>query len=312
MNEYVPDILVPYPGAGENPAEQDIFVYLRPESNGVLVESTLLSVLRRSGAYKKQIFLVYLANLPGEFIMRSRITEEHYSVKMKFAVSGRKLFTPAMKEAFLRKFGITAEHARILGAFEALSVLGMSPEELFSVWVEVCDILNFNDQTIKKIGDSYIVNCDIPQIVSMRYAGTNIAVMVFRTTMNYSEFKEIVRMMEKALLDAGILFPDRPASRIFHYSRGPFEQVLDSMGYLYTHGAVRVPAQELPFPRFLASQGLPFSVVEGLIRHPIIRCQGVDGAVREESIYANTREASYSQALEKIHCIGSQVILCER
>ncbi|MCL1818432.1 MAG: hypothetical protein FWG35_05825 [Spirochaetaceae bacterium] len=308
--EHNPAILIPYPGAGEDPAEQDIFVYLRPESNGVLVESTLLRVVKRSEKYKKQIFLVYLANLPGEFIMRNRITENHYPLKLKFAARGRRLFTPAMKEAFSRKFRTGFEEAKILGAFEALDVLGMNPEELFSVWATDHDFMAINDQTIKKIHGHYVVNCDIPQLVSLRYAGKNIAVMIFRTSLSCREFAEIVRMMEKALLDAGILLPDRPASRIFHYSRGPFEQVLDGQGYLYTREADRVPPEQLPFPRFLASRGVEFSVVEGILQHPLIRYSGEGGLIREESIYSHTRGASYAEAWEKLRDIRSQVILC--
>ena len=307
--EHNPAILIPYPGAGENPAEQHIFVYLRPESNGVLVESTLLRAVKRSGKYKKQIFLVYLANLPGEFIMRNRITENHYNVKLKFAALGQKLFTPAMKEAFSRKFKTDFEEAKILGAFEALDVLGMNPEELFSVWVTDNDYMTVNDQAIKKIDDRYVVNCDIPQLVCSRYAGKNIAVMIFRTSLNYREFLEMVRMMEKALLDAGILLPDRPASRIFHYSRGPFEQVLDAQSYLYTQAAAPIPSEELPFPRFLASQGVEFPFVRDLLRRPLVRYSAKGDRIREESIYAYTRGASYAEAWEKMRGAWSQVIL---
>jgi hypothetical protein len=305
----VPEILIPYPGAGDSSGEQDIFVYLRPESNGVLVESTLLKVVRSSKEYKKQIFLVYLANLPGEFIMRNHIAADHYSVKLKFAALGRKLFTSAMKEAFSRKFAADYESARILGAFEALREMRINAEELSTLWVPDSDLLMVNDQTIKKAGGYYIVNYDIPQLVRSRYAGTNMAVMIFRTRMNYREFREIVRLMENALLDAGILPPDRPAAHVFHYSRGPFEQVLDGQGYLYTQDAVHIPLEELPFPRFLAARGLPFSSVWGLLRQPIIRYAGEDGRLQEESLYVYTREASYAEAWEKIRGIRSQVIL---
>jgi hypothetical protein len=81
------------------------------------------------------------------------------------------------------------------------------------------------------------------------------------------------------------------------------------MGYLYTQGAARIPPEELPFSRFLASQGAGFSVVQGLLQHTIIRYAGKDGSIREETIYAYTRQASYAEAWEKMRSLRSQVIL---
>jgi hypothetical protein len=304
-----PAVLIPYPGVSGNPAEQDIFVYLRPESNGVLVESAMLKVVERNPDYKKRLFLAYLANLPGEFIMRNRITEGHYPIKLKFAALGRKLFTPAMRKCFSRKFGVDFSSAKILGSFTALGVLGMRPEELFNFWVPEEDIMVVNDQTIKKIGEYYVVNCDIPELIHMRYEDKNIAVMIFRTCMSYREFKEIVRKMEEALLEAKILLPDRPSSRIFHYSKGPFEQVLDGLGYLYTPDAVHIPLSDLPFPRFLTSRGIEFPVLWGLIQNPIVRYTDAAGAPREDSLYNYTREDSYEDAWKKILTITAQVFL---
>jgi hypothetical protein len=304
-----PAVLIPYSGVSEDPAEQDIFVYLRPESNGVLVESAMLKVIERNPGYKKRLFLAYLANLPGEFIIRNRITEDHYPIKLKFAALGAKLFTPAMKKCFSREFGVDFSSAKILGSFTALVVLGMSPEELFNFWVSEKDIIITNDQTIKKIGEYYVVNCDIPHLVHMRYEDKNIAVMIFRTRMNYREFREIVNEMEDALLEAKILLPQRPSSRVFHYSKGPFEQVLDGLGYLYTPEAVHIPLSDLPFPRFLTSRGIGFPVLWGLIQNPIVRYTDAQGAPREDSLYNYTREDSYEEARKKILSITAQVFL---
>jgi hypothetical protein len=305
-----PAVLIPYPGASADTSEQDIFVYLRPESNGVLVESTMLKVIERNPNYKKQLFLVYLANLPGEFIFRNHITEDHYPTKMKFAALGAKIFTDAMRNSFSRHFGVDFSRAKIIGSFEALRILATSPEDLFNIWVSQEDILLVNGQTIKKIGDYYVINCDIPELVDeMKYRETNIAVMIFRTALGYKEFEVIIKMMENALLDANILLPEWPSSRIFHYSKGPFEQVLDGLGYLYSPEADHIPLSDLPFPRFLASRSLDFSVLWGLMRNPLVRYAGADGVIHEDNIFSYTQGDSYEEAWEKIFTIRSQVLL---
>jgi hypothetical protein len=305
-----PSILIPYPGAGANPGEQDIFVCLRPESNGVLVESIMLRVIQQNPDYRERLSLVYLANLPGEFVLRNRITADHYPVRLRFAEEGKRLFTQYMKDTFSKKFGLPFSRARILGGFEALEPLGMSSQELFRVWVANEDIITLDGQTIKKIGDCYVVNPDIPELMRVNYyMGTNIAVMIFRTTMHYADFTQIVQMMEKALLDAQVLLPEQPVARIFHYSKGPFEQILDGMGYLFTPEAVHIPLSDLPFSRFLESKGMDFSLALGYIRHPIIQYAAPGGDLWEKSIYDYTQGDSYEKTWEKLLAVRSQAIL---
>jgi hypothetical protein len=307
--DHNPAVLIPYPGLSTNPGEQDIFVYLRPESNGVLVESIMLRVIQQDPAYKRRLFLVYLANLPGEFILRNRLTAGHYPVRLRFAEEGARLFTRSMKEVFSREFGVPFSRARILGGFEAMSALNMSCVELFKVWVGDEDIISLNGQTIKKIGDCYVVNPDIPELMHINYEGTNIAVMIFRTTMNYAEFTRIIQMMEKTLVEARILLPKQPSARVFHYSKGPFEQVLDGLGYLFTPGAVHIPLSDLPFSRFLESRGMDFSLTLGYLLHPIIQYADERGRLWEKSIYDYTRENSYEETWEKLLAIKSQALL---
>jgi hypothetical protein len=287
---------------------QDIFVYLRPESNGVLVESTMLRIIQKDPDYKKKIFLVYLTNLPGEFVLKNHIVEEHYAVKLKFAVLGRKIFTPYMKSVFSREFGADMDTLPAIGSFEALRILSLSPEELFRYWVPEKDFRIICGQSIKKIGDLYVVNYDIPALLQKNVRGTDIAVMIFRTSLSYLEFKDIIGRMESALLDAKILSPEIPPSRVFHYSKGPFEQLLDGMGYVYSQEGVHVPMENLSFARFLVSRGVDFSVVRGLIKNPIVT-EGSAEDQKENTIYSLTKEASYQDAFDKLLNLNSQIII---
>ena len=73
-----PTVVIPYAGTSDDLRCRDIFVYLRPETNGVLAESSLLRVIGNSSLYRERIELIYLANIPGEFIIENKIVEDHY------------------------------------------------------------------------------------------------------------------------------------------------------------------------------------------------------------------------------------------
>ena len=107
----LPSILVPYPGPRVESDVQDIALYLRPESNGVLVESTIMRVI--TSGYRQNTRMVYLANIPGDFVVARRVVERHYRLKIQFARSGKDAFTPQMQRRFERAFGwhllLTAE-----------------------------------------------------------------------------------------------------------------------------------------------------------------------------------------------------------
>lgn len=304
-----PTVLIPYPGVSDDPGMQDIFVYLRPESNGVLVESVMLKAIQNNPEFKKRLFFVYLANVPGDFILKNHITEGHYALKMKFAVLGKNLFTAAMKESFTGRFGEDFVQARIVGSFEALRIFSMKPSELFEIWVPEEDFAVFNGQTVKKINDHYVVNYDIPALLHTKNREKDIAVMILRTSLAYREFKAIIGQMEKALHEAGILLPETPASRVFHYSKGPFEQILDGIGYLYTPDAVHIQLEDLSFSRYLASRSVEFPEIRGLLDNPIILYRGTDGGLHEENLYTYTLEDSFDGAYEKLRTIEAQVVI---
>ncbi|MCK5199565.1 MAG: hypothetical protein KAR21_14495, partial [Spirochaetales bacterium] len=130
-----PTIVVPFAGACESTQCQDVFVYLRPESNGIAVESALMKGVSKIPDWQKNINLVYLANLPGDFLNEKGVVEEHYQTRVKFAKRGKNLFTPFMGRIFENHFKIGFGEAEVIGSFEALSILGLDEEELFSLWV---------------------------------------------------------------------------------------------------------------------------------------------------------------------------------
>ncbi len=252
-----PKIIVPFrdvAGARDSERCQDIVVYLRPETNGIQTESVLFRVFK-DPAWNAKVSLVYLANVPGEFLLQRGVVERHYSARVKFAREGGAAFTPAMRDTFSRFFGRPFEPAHVLGAFEAMERLGMDEEALFRIWVPVHDLLEIEGQLVKRTGDLFIVNYDIPALLTKHNSGTDVAAMVFRTELSYDEFKSAVGQIRRNLVREGLLDPDKPEHRVFHWSRGPFEQLLDAQGYVYNVRDEAVDLHELAFGRYLLGRG---------------------------------------------------------
>lgn len=300
-----PQVLVPYPGPETDPGIQDIFVYMRPETNGVVGEREVLKVVEECPQYKVDLHLIYLANIPGEFIASNHIVERHYAVKMSFAVHGKRLFTERMKERFRDHFGTEFETAPVIGAFEALDRLNVRAEELFSQWVDEPDILVVDGQTVKRVGAFFVVNYDIPALIHKNNRNTDIAVMLFRTRMGYEDFLSLTSKMRQGFIERGMLGSRGSVSRVFHYSKSPVEQILDGLGYLYGPQADRVPMRELSFAAFLLQHGVTEAQIRGLLDNPIATFETGRGRI-EDSVIAYTRNESYERALEKLRAMVSQ------
>ena len=301
----MPQVLVPYPGLDADPSTQDIFVYMRPETNGVVGEREVLRVIEKYPQYKVDLHLVYLANIPGEFIVRNHIVERHYAVKMSFAVHGKRLFTERMKERFREHFDTEFASAPIIGAFEALDRLDVRAEELFSQWVDEPDILVVDGQTVKRVGAFFVVNYDIPALIHKNNRNTDIAVMLFRTQMGYQDFLSLTSKMRQGFIDRGMLGTQGSVSRVFHYSKSPVEQILDGLGYLYSSDGRRIPMRELSFAAFLLQHDVSEAQIGGLLDNPIATFETSRGRI-EDSVIAYTRNESYERALEKIRTMVSQ------
>jgi len=233
---------------------------------------------------------------------------KRYSVKLFFTVGGKNVFTPFMKEKFEEHFRITFDSATIVGGFEALELLKMNYNELFNIWVPENNVLTINGQSIKKYRDVFIVNYDVPAILHKNNYKTDIAVMIFRSTLNVDFFHDMITEMAKRCHDAAILDPLKPVERVFHYSKSPYEQILDSLGYIYSSGAEHVEFEEISFFNYLLSKGLSKSDVLNIIRHPIMHFKS-DSRLIEENIFLYTMDMSYSEAYSCLSTVVSQPYL---
>ncbi len=276
---------------------QDMIVYLRPETNGIQTESVLFRVFKEP-IWHNKVDLVYLANVPGQFLMDHGVVERHYSHRIRFARQGAEAFTSEMKETFSRFFGIPFEKARVVGAFEALSLLKMDEEALFRIWVPVYDLLDIEGQLVKRVSDGlFVVNYDIPALLTKHHAATDVAAMVFRTELSYDEFRPAVDQIRLSLVKEGLLDPDKPEHRVFHWSRGPFEQLLDAEGYVYTVRDEPVPYGELAFGRYLLERGETEESIRAALRDPFASGRNLFTATlfdTFEQAYAEFRAAQES------------------
>ncbi len=297
MNDSLPTVIIPYVGSTDSDQPRDIFVYLRPETNGVLVESTLLQVVEGSKQYRDKVELVYLANIPGEFIVNNGIIENRNRYKMPFAREGGALFTDRMKERFERYFLDSFSESRVVGAFDALDMLDLDEEELFNIRVPLAHVFNVNCQTVKKIQDIYVVNYDIPALIHKNSNKTDIAVMLFRSTQSNSEFHQMIEEMATSLREGGILGDVSRIGRAFHYTKGPFEQILDARGHLYNPDGSHVSLYHMQFCSFLRAKGILCSEVDKTLDNPIMEFRADNGEIREECLYIYSQDASYQEAL---------------
>jgi len=301
METRLPSVLVPYGGPCSEPGFQDIFVCLRPETNGVLVESILLRAMRSDPAYRDRVSLAYLANLPGDFMARNRVVEEHYAIKRYFAERGGAAFTPWMRRAFTERFGLEPPEGRVVGAFQAMRLLGLDAEGLFHLWVPDECFCVIHGQSIKRYGELFIVNYDIPSLLRKNGPGTDVAAMVFRTDLGYDGFERLVRGMEEALVEEGVIREDVPPSYVFHYSKGPLEQILDATGYLYDSDASHLPLEDISFAAYLEARGLGPEDIRSYLSHPIVRA----ASGGEAYLFDLTRHDSYEAAYRKLLELGS-------
>lgn len=295
----MPTIIVPYKWPIAEPSHEDVFVYLRPETNGVRVESLLLRTIRDNPLYREGITIAYLANVPGDFIAYNRIVEEHYSDRIYFTLQGKEAFTPRMRARFEESFGVPFERAQILGAFEAMRTMGWSSEQLFELRVDPGDLCTMNAQSVKRTEGLFVVNYDIPAILHKNHAETDIAVMILRSNLELDDFHRLIEDIRASLVDGEVLSPATPLSHALHYSKSPFEQILDAKGYLYAPDGSHCPLETIRFSSWLIEHGLDEGVIRGLLRYPIFEFAEPDGSIVEEHLFVYTAGDSYLAASEK-------------
>ena len=113
--------------------------------------------------------------------------------------------------------------------------------------------------------------------------------------------------MRDALVDKGLLSSDRPASRAFHYSKGPMEQLLDATDYLRRPDGEAIAFDDLSFVAYACRRGFTSAELMAAVRSPVCLFERPDGSRFEESIFNYTATDSYDEALGKLRTIRAQL-----
>ena len=294
-----PTIVLPFIESTFDSKAKDLYLYLRPETNGIRVESLLFGIIHNDEEFRKNISLVYLANLPGDFVSKHRVIERHYALKCEMAKRGRESFTSTMIERFENWYKVKWDDVEVVSAYEAMDILKIDSKALFKTWVKNQDFFYTYGQSIKKIGNLYVINYDIPELLKKNSSSTDIAVMVLRTTLSNKSLSSLISKMEIALKESGAIDPKTPPRRCFHYTKSPLEEILDGDGYLYTDEGNKVKMKSISFASYLLNRGVDMKDIISWVYYPIVTIND-NGYNKEIYLYDYLMGDSYEEAFEKI------------
>lgn len=308
-----PDVLIPYSmdphGLGESSVT---LISVRPETNTVNYEASILRSIR------KYADVVYLASLSGSLVNKKAIVASHYSSQLQFAINGKKELSryPEMKRLFREKFMVEFEAAPIIGPFEALLDyrLKRDADELFETFVPENDFLEMYGQTVKKIGDYYVINYDMPAVITRHHENTavfNIAVRMKSISYRFSGIHHLIyENMRKSkstlLIDSEkrkeMAWYNR-VRRTYHISRSHIEAMFDLKDYVFVNDTARIKYKDTPLGRKLLDEwGFEEDRLEKCMQrlkeNPMVYLKE-DGRHRLVNIVLEGKERRHSTFLEK-------------
>ncbi|HLP59956.1 MAG TPA: hypothetical protein VK186_14035 [Candidatus Deferrimicrobium sp.] len=265
LEKIVPDILIPYTIDRKTLSNSSqLIIYVRPETNKIDYEAQII----RAAAHQADV--IYLANLNGALINNKAIIASHYSIQLQFAVEGKRKLEkyPEMVKRFEEKFKVNFHDAPIIGSHEAIKLkLKKDADELFETIVPEPDFLELYGQTIKRIAGYYVLNYDIPAIMSRYHEWTAMFVIAFLLKDNNYPFSEIDRAIYENmrqskttnLLDSesrkGLPWYQL-VRRAYHISRSQIEAMFDLTDYVFKNETDRIGFADTPLGRKILEQGV--------------------------------------------------------
>ncbi len=270
LQDAQPDILIPYDltTTGDSLLNSSIAVIsVRPETNKVIYEAAIIHAISPYAA------VVYLASLSGNLINEDAIVAAHYSSQLQFAIEGKKEMAkyPEMIDIFEEKFKVCFETAPIIGAFDAVLEhhLAIDFEELFSTIVPEADFIEFYGQTIKKISGYYVLNYDIPAIITRHHANTAMFIIAIRLKDNTHRFSDLHHLIYEGMsknANTGLIGPQiqqnpplewyNRVRRTYHMSRSHIEAMFDMTDYVFKNNRERIGFRDTPLGQKLLQLGI--------------------------------------------------------
>ena len=264
--EVTPDLLIPYRVDRETLAKASILlIYVRPETNKINYEA---AIIRGAAPYADA---VYLANLSGNLVNNKAITASHYSIQLQFAIEGKDKLKkyPEMVRRFEEKFGEDFDEADIIGSYDAIVDyrIKRNSDELFETLVPDEDFLELYGQTIKRIGKFYIINYDIPAIITRHHENTAMFIVALRLKTDEISFLDIDYYIYKNMCKNETTSPlglkkrqslpwYKLVRRTYHISRSHIEAMFDLTDYVFKNEKERIDYVDTPLGKRLLEEGI--------------------------------------------------------
>ena len=204
-----------------------------------------------------------------------------------------------MIDVFEDHYGLPFDHKKVIGAYQALELLQMSEDELFHIWVSPKEYLMVHGQSVKPYKGYYFVNCDIPALLKKNDENTDIFSMILRTNRPYKDIHRLFQTIGQVFKEENILTNPVMYSHVLHYSHGPFEQILDEIGYVYTPDSDHIDLEEISFFRYLVDKGCRPEDILNAVRRPIMPFRTDEDTTVEKNLFNFTYENSYEEACGK-------------
>jgi len=122
--------------------------------------------------------------------------------------------------------------------------------------------------------------------------------MILRSALPYPQLQGIIEQVILALEAQGILPHPGIYSHVFHYSKGPFEQILDGSDYVCDGSGEPVDPRQLSFFAYLLERGFTAEEILAALRDPIAWFRTPYGA-QEHHLFVYTDGDTFPEAARK-------------
>jgi hypothetical protein len=313
-NEVTPDILIPYQITGDELRDSFItLIAVRPETNIVRYEAAIIKSI------EPYADVIYMASLSGNLLNDKAIIACHYSSQLQFAIEGKKEMGkyPEMVKQFEEKFKVSFQDAMIIGAFGAILEykIKKNADQLFELMVPETDFLEMYGHTIKKINGYYILDYDIPAIITRHHKNTAVFIIAVKLKNNSYRFCGIHHLIyENMRRDTRIKIPDLKKRRhlpwydqirrIYHISRSHIEAMFDLTDYVFKNKKERIGYAYTPLGQLLLDMGIFTGErleerLSALKDNPLVYLNQEDGSLKLVNIISEGKIRKASTFLEK-------------
>lgn len=313
-DEVTPDILIPYHITWEELRDSFItIIAVRPETNTVTYESAIIKSI------EPYADVIYMASLSGNLLNDKAIVACHYSSQLQFAIEGKEEMGkyPEMVKQFEEKFKVSFQEAKIIGAFGAILEykIKKNADQLFKIMVPETDFLEMYGHTIKKINGYYILDYDIPAVITRHHKNTAVFIVAVRLKDNRYRFCGIHHLIyENMRKDKRIKIPDSKKRRhlpwydrirrTYHISRSHIEAMFDLTDYVFKDEKERIGYADTPLGQLLLDKGIFTGEqleerLSALKDNPLVYLNQEDGSLKLVNIISEGKIRKASTFLEK-------------